>query len=140
MGKDQIQVVDFETESICEEIGLLDVELVQASYGDADSVLDGDLQSYWESRGEQDLTFKFENPQTITEIGMAVYEGESRVQSFDVTSRNEARDWKEFLIDVESIMSNGIESYQVEIKNTDMVKLTFYNEVNLISEVEFWGC
>ena len=36
--------------------------------------------------------------------------------------------------------SNGIESYEVEIKDIKMLKLTFYDESNFVSEVELWGC
>ena len=127
-----------ETKSVCDEVKKIDVEIVQGSSGEADNIMDGDLSSAWKTKGEQDLTFKFNGTQTITEIGMA---GDPKnVQTFDVTTMNKNGDWKDYAIDMQTKPSNGIQSYEVEIKDIKMLKLTFYDESNFVSEVELWGC
>ena len=127
-----------ETKSVCDEVKKIDVEIVQGSSGEAGNIMDGDLSSAWKTKGEQDLTFKFNGTQTITEIGMA---GDPKnVQTFDVTTMNKNGDWKDYAIDMKTKPSNGIQSYEVEIKDIKMLKLTFYDESNFVSEVELWGC
>ena len=113
------------------------MELVQGSSGEGGNVIDGDLLSAWKTKGEQDLTFKLNGTHTITEIGMV---GSDNVQIFDVTSMDENGVWKDYATDMQTKPSNGIESYEVEIKDVKMLKLTFYDESNFVSEVELWGC
>jgi len=138
IGKKQdlhFDVEETKTKGVCDGVKKIDVELVQGSSGKADNIIDGDLSSAWKTKGEQDLTFKFNGTQTITEIGMA---GDPKnVQTFDVTTMNENGDWKDYAIDMQTKPSNGIQSYEVDIK---MLKLTFYDESNFVSEVELWGC
>ena len=141
IGKKQdlhFDVKETKTKSVCDGVKKIDVELVQGSSGKADNIIDGDLSSAWKTKGEQDLTFKFNGTQTITEIGMA---GDPKnVQTFDVTTMNENGDWNDYAIDMQTKPSNGIQSYEVEIKDIKMLKLTFYDESNFVSEVELWGC
>jgi len=123
LGKEQDVNFDVESKSVCDKVKKIDVELVQGSSGEGGNVIDGDLLSAWKTKGEQDLTFKFKGTYTITEIGMV---GSDNVQTFDVTSMDENGNWKDYATDMQTKPSNGIESYEVEIKDIKMLKLTFY--------------
>ena len=137
LGKEQDVYFDVESKSACDKVKKIDVELVQGSSGEGGNVIDGDLLSAWKTKGEQDLTFKLNGTHTITEIGMV---GSDDVQTFDVTSMDDNGVWKDYATDMQTKPSNGIESYEVEIKDVKMLKLTFYDESNFVSEVELWGC
>ena len=137
LGKEQDVYFDVESKSACDKVKKIDVELVQGSSGEGGNVIDGDLLSAWKTKGEQDLTFKLNGTHTITEIGMV---GSDDVQTFDVTSMDSNGVWKDYATDMQTKPSNGIESYEVEIKDVKMLKLTFYDESNFVSEVELWGC
>jgi len=137
LGKEQDVYFDVESKSVCDKVKKIDVELVQGSSGEGGNVIDGDLLSAWKTKGEQDLTFKLNGTHTITEIGMV---GSDDVQTFDVTSMDDNGVWKDYATDMQTKPSNGIESYEVEIKDVKMLKLTFYDESNFVSEVELWGC
>ena len=137
LGKEQDVYFDVESKSACDKVKKIDVELVQGSSGEGGNVIDGDLLSVWKTKGEQDLTFKLNGTHTITEIGMV---GSDDVQTFDVTSMDDNGVWKDYATDMQTKPSNGIESYEVEIKDVKMLKLTFYDESNFVSEVELWGC
>ena len=137
LGKEQDVYFDVESKSACDKVKKIDVELVQGSSGEGGNVIDGDLLSVWKTKGEQDLTFKLNGTHTITEIGMV---GSDDVQIFDVTSMDDNGVWKDYATDMQTKPSNGIESYEVEIKDVKMLKLTFYDESNFVSEVELWGC
>ena len=137
LGKEQDVYFDVESKSACDKVKKIDVELVQGSSGEGGNVIDGDLLSAWKTKGEQDLTFKLNGTHTITEIGMV---GSDDVQTFDITSMDDNGVWKDYATDMQTKPSNGIESYEVEIKDVKMLKLTFYDESNFVSEVELWGC
>ena len=147
-------------EELCSTIQKLDISKVSASADDgngkdraaAANVIDGDLKTRWGTEGpeEQDISVDLGKPVTVTEIGLAVFEGDKTKQFFDVLVETEEHGWEEVVIDGESLKSNGIESYDIGVKGVTTVKVVCYGsedlasgegiELNSFTEIELYGC
>ncbi|CAN0064501.1 unnamed protein product [Ectocarpus sp. 13 AM-2016] len=142
---------------LCSTVEKLDISKVSASADDgkdraAANVIDGDLKTRWGTEGpdEQDISVELEKPVTVTELGLAVFEGDKTKQFFDVIVETEEHGWEEVVIDGESLKSNGIESYDIGMRGVTTVKVVCYGsediasgegiELNSFTEIELYGC
>lgn len=145
------------SDELCSTIQKLGISKVSASADDgkdkaAANVIDGDLKTRWGTEGpeEQDISVDLGKPVTVTEIGLAVFEGDKTKQFFDVLVETEGHGWEEVVIDGESLKSNGIESYDIGMKGVTTVKVVCYGsedlasgegiELNSFTEIELYGC
>lgn len=142
--------------ALCDKVEKLEINKVQASADDgaefkADNLVDGDLKTRWAVSGQQEEEIKItlEKPSTVSEIGLAVYEGDKTKAFFDVMVETEAHGWEEVVIDGESLMGKGIESYDLGMKGVKQVKVVTYGmedesgeavELTSFTEVEVYGC
>lgn len=145
-----------ESKELCSKVEKLDISKVGASADDSEnraaSVIDGDLKTRWSMEGpeEQDISLELEKPMTVTEIGLAVFEGDKTKQFFDVMVETEEHGWEEVVIDGESVKGNGIESYDLGMRGVKTVKIVCYGmedidsgegiEMNSFTEIELYGC
>lgn len=145
-----------EPRELCSKVEKLEISKVGASADDGKnkpaSVIDGDLKTRWAMPGpeEQDISVELEKPVTVTEIGLAVFEGDKTKQFFDVMVETEGHGWEEVVIDGESAKGNGIESYDIGMKGVTTVKIVCYGaedwekgegvELNSFTEIELYGC
>lgn len=143
-------------EQLCDKVEKLDISKVGASADDGKnkpaSVIDGDLKTRWSMEGpeEQDISLEMEKPMTVTEIGIAVFEGDKTKAYFDVMVETEEHGWEEVVRDGESVKGNGIESYDLGMKGVKTVKIVCYGmedinsgegiEMNSFTEIELYGC
>ena len=144
------------SKELCSKVEKLKISKVGASADDgknkADSVLDGDLKTMWSMPGpeEQDISLELEKPMTVTEIGLAVPDGDKTKAFFDVMVETEEHGWEEVVRDGESLKGNGIESYDLGMKGVKTVKVVCYGmedfddqkqiEMNAFTEIELYGC
>lgn len=144
------------TDELCSAVEKLDISKVGASADDGKnkpaSVIDGDLKTRWSMDGpeEQDISLEMEKPMTVTEIGLAVFEGDKTKQFFDVMVETEEHGWEEVVRDGESVKGKGIESYDLGMKGVKTVKVVCYGaeswesgegiEMNSFTEIELYGC
>lgn len=147
---------DKATNELCSAVEKIDISKVGASADDGKnkpaSVIDGDLKTRWSMEGpeEQDISLELEKPMTVTEIGLAVFEGDKTKQFFDVMVETEEHGWEEVVIDGESVKGKGIESYDLGMKGAKKVKIVCYGmedidsgegiEMNSFTEIELYGC
>ncbi|CBN80455.1 EsV-1-164 [Ectocarpus siliculosus] len=156
-AEEQQQKSQESEDGLCSTIEKLDIGKVSASVDDgkdraATSVIDGDLKTRWETEGpeEQHISVDLGKPMTVTELGLAVFEGDKIKQFFDVLVETEEHGWEEVVIDGESLKSNGIESYDIGMKGVTTVKVVCYGsedlasgegiERNSFTEIELYGC
>lgn len=144
------------TDELCSAVEKLKIAKVGASADDGKnkpaSVIDGDLKTRWAMEGaeEQDISLELEKPSTVSEIGLAVFEGDKTKQFFDVMVETEEHGWEEVVIDGESVKGKGIESYDLGMKGVKTVKIVCYGmedidsgeqiEMNSFTEIELYGC
>lgn len=154
-GTKESKKEDSSDDKICDKVEKLDISKVSASAADdgnkADNVIDGDLETRWSVDGpdEQEVVLELDQPSTISEIGLAVYKGDSRKAFFDVLVET-SHGWEEVIIDGESVKGNGIESYDMGIKGVKNVKIVGYGndelesgehcDWNSFTEIELYGC
>lgn len=147
---------DTKPKELCDKVEKLKISKVGASADDgknkAASVIDGDLKTRWVMEGpeEQDISLELEKPMTVTEIGIAVFEGDKTKAFFDVMVETEEHGWEEVVRDGESVKGNGIESYDLGMKGVKTVKVVCYGmedidsgeqiEMNSFTEIELYGC
>lgn len=147
---------DPNSEQLCSKVEKLGISKVGASADDGKNkpanVIDGDLETKWSMEGpeEQDISLELEKPMTVTEIGLAVFEGDKNKQFFDVMVETEEHGWEEVVIDGESLKGKGIESYDIGMKGVKTVKVVCYGmedwesgeglALNSFTEIELYGC
>lgn len=147
---------DTKPKELCDKVEKLAINKVEASADDgenkADNVLDGDLKTRWAALGldEQDISLSLEKPTTVSEIGLAVYDGDGATTFFDVLVETEEHGWEEVIRDGESLKGNGIESYDLGMKGVKTVKVVCYGtedrgsgeviEMVSFTEIELYGC
>ena len=148
---------DKKPKELCEKVEKLEINKVQTSADDgaefkADHLVDGDLKTRWAVSGqaEEEVKITLEKPSTVSEIGLAVYEGDNTKAFFDVMVETEAHGWEEVVIDGESLRGKGIESYDLGMKGVKQVKIVCYGaenwdsgeavELTSFTEVEVYGC
>lgn len=145
-----------ESKQLCSKVEKLGIGRVGASADDGKNkpanVIDGDLKTRWAMPGpeEQDISVELEKPMTVTEIGLAVFDGDKTKQYFDVVVETEEHGWEEVVVDGESVKGNGIESYDIGIKGVSVVKIVCYGsediekgegvDSNSFTEIELYGC
>ncbi|CAN0243504.1 unnamed protein product [Ectocarpus sp. 6 AP-2014] len=144
-------------EGLCEKVEKLEIDKIQASADDGDeykaeNLMDGDLKTRWAANGleEEELKITLEKLSTVSEIGLAVYEGDKTKAFFDVMVETEAHGWEEVIIDGESVKGKGIESYDLGLTGVKQVKVVTYGAEDIESgeaaketsftEVEVYGC
>lgn len=148
---------DKKEEGLCDKVEKLNINKVQASADDgaefkADNLVDGDLKTRWAVSGQQEDEVKItlEKPSTVSEIGLAVFQGDKNKAFFDVMVETEAHGWEEVVIDGESLKGRGIESYDLGMKGVKQVKVVTYGtedwssgevvELTSFTEIEVYGC
>lgn len=145
-----------ESKELCSKVEKLDIGKVGASADDGKNkpanVIDGDLKTRWAMPGpeEQDISVELEKPMTVTEVGLAVFDGDKTKQYFDVMVETVEHGWEEVVIDGESVKGKGIESYDIGMKGVTTVKIVCYGseniekgdgiELNSFTEIELYGC
>ena len=142
---------------LCDKVEKLEINKVQTSADDgaefkADHLVDGDLNTRWAVSGqaEEEVKITMEKPSTVSEIGLAVYKGDTTKAFFDVMVETEAHGWEEVVIDGKSLRGKGIESYDLGMKGVKQVKIACYGaedwdsgeavELTSFTEVEVYGC
>ena len=136
----------------CTEVNKLVVESAEGSSdgNKPSNVLDGNLKTRWSSEGEeQELILKLEKTSSVSEIGIAIHNGEYRQALFDLLV-NTNGEWLEVIVDGVSKPGNGIQSYDVDVEKVDIIKYVGYgnNDIetgkhslwNSISQIEIYGC
>lgn len=140
---------------LCQKVQKLKITKASASAHDGkngpENVIDGDLETSWaaDGPGEQDIVLALDRPSTVAEIGLAVHDGDANKAFFDVLVETE-RGWEEVITDGESVRGNGIESYDLGMKNVNSVKIVGYGaegresgeiiQRNSFTEIELYGC
>lgn len=101
----------------------------------AENLVDGDLKTRWAANGleEEELKITLEKPSTVSEIGLAVYEGDKTKAFFDVMVETEAHGWEEVIIDGGSVKGKGIESYDLGLKGVKQIKVVTYGAEDIES-------
>ena len=144
------------SDGLCDRVERLEISKVESSADDgknkADNVVDGDLETRWSVEGpeEQELSVTLDKPATVSEIGLAVYDGDKAKAFFDVLVETEEHGWEEVVRDGESARGKGIESYDLGKKNVMSVRVVCYGmedfesgerrEMNSFTEIELYGC
>ncbi|CAM9155831.1 unnamed protein product [Ectocarpus sp. 12 AP-2014] len=143
-------------EDLCSKVEKLEISKVGASADDGknkpSNAIDGDLETRWAMDGpeEQDISVELEKPSTVTEIGLAVHDGDENKAFFDVMVETEEHGWEEVVVDGESVKGKGIESYDLGMKAVKSVKVVCYGSedresgealpLNSFTEIELYGC
>ena len=142
---------------VCDKVEKLNIQKVSASADDGDefkaeNLIDGDLRTRWSAKGmgEEEVTITLETPSTVSEIGLAVHNGDKVRAFFDVLVETESHGWEEVVRDGESVKGKGIESYDLGIKSVKQVKVVGYAAedlesgeqvgLNSFAEIELYGC
>ena len=143
-------------EGLCNKVQKLEIYSVEVSNDDGDefkaeNLLDGDLKTRWSAEGldEEEIKITLGKPSTVSEIGIAVFEGDKNQAFFDVMVETEAHGWEEVIIDGESLKGNGVESYDLGMRGVKQLKVVTYGmedesgkalDQTSLTEIEVYGC
>ena len=109
----------------------------------ADNTLDGDLSTRWSAKGDgQTITFDLGIEQTVSQVGIAWYNGDSRDSTFQIEVSADGESWNQ-VFDGQSVRTASVYDYAVEESVVQFVRIVgFGNTVNTwnsILEVEISG-
>ena len=143
---------------LCNNVEKLEISKVEGSADDgknkANNVVNGDLNTKWSAGGageeEQNIFTTLDKPTSVSEIGLAVFEGDNFTTFFDVLVETEEHGWEEVIRDGESVRGRGIESYDLRLKNVKRVNIVCYGMedwdsgqqrgTDAFTEFELYGC
>ena len=127
----------------------LEVSDVNASGDDgnkATNLLGKDLKTRWScDQSPCDVTLKLKSASYVAELEFAVYEGNERVQKYDIdVKRKGTGEWEDVVVDGESRTMKGIQSVDIDIDDVTEVKFIGYgndqNNWNSLVSLGVIGC
>jgi len=109
----------------------------------AENVADGDLITRWSASGDgQWLSFEFDSPAEISQIGISFYNGTQRSTKFDIEVSDDGVSWRNILSETSSGFTDDVEKYSVTPFTSKYVRFVGHgNSINLwnsIQEFEFY--
>ena len=127
----------------------LEVSDVKASADDgneATNLLGKDLKTRWScDKSPCDVTLKLKSASYVAELEFAVYEGNERVQKYDICVKRKGTDeWEDVVVDGESRTMKGIQSVDIDIDDVTEIKYIGYgndqNSWNSLVSLGVIGC
>lgn len=127
----------------------LEVSDVRASADDgnkATNLLGKDLKTRWScDKSPCDVTLKLKSASYVAELEFAVYEGDKRVQKYDVDVKRKGTDeWEDVVVDGESRTMKGLQSVDIDIDDVTEIKFIGYgndqNNWNSLVSLGVIGC
>ncbi len=106
---------------------------------DIPNMMDGDLNTGWESEGSQWVCYDLGKPKSVSEVQLYWKNQDSRYETFDIQLSDDGENWT-VVWEGESILSNKIETYSFEETSARYVKITGYKNTknNWTSIEEFY--
>lgn len=127
----------------------LEVSDIRASADDgnkATNLLGKDLKTRWScDESPCDVTLKLKYASYVAELEFAVYEGNKRVQKYDIdVKRNGKDEWEDIVVDGESRTMKGLQSVDIDIDDVTEIKFIGYgndqNKWNSLVSLGVIGC
>ena len=127
----------------------LEVADVRASADDgnkATNLLGKDLKTRWScDKSPCDVTLKLKSASYVAELEFAVYEGNQRVQKYDIDVKRKGKDgWQDIVVDGESRIMKGLQSVDIDIDDVTEIKFIGYgndqNNWNSLVSLGVIGC
>ncbi len=131
----------------------LEISEIKASADDgnkAENLIGKDLKTRWsceasDSKRLCDVTLKLKEASYVAELEFAVYEGNQRLQMYDIAVRREGVDrWEDIVIDGESRSMKGVQSVDIDIEGVREIKFIGYgndkNKWNSLVSLGVIGC
>ncbi|CAM9319381.1 unnamed protein product [Sphacelaria rigidula] len=131
----------------------LEIAELKASADDGNKVenlVGKDLKTRWSCKPEDskslcDVTLLMKEPSYVAEVEFAVYEGNERVQKYDIAVQREgAEAWEDIVVDGESRLMKGVQSVDIDVDRVSKMKFVGYgndkNEWNSLVSLGVIGC